>query len=221
MMRICLNYLQHELKAKVKGTWEWLTPLAFSGMILAIFPFVFDDVGLLKQIGFGLLWIACLLSSLLSAQTLFGRDDEDGTLEQLQISGLSPAMIVFAKTLTHWLTTGVPISLLSPLLMQLFHMPSELAADLIATLLAGTFVLSILGTLSSSLMVGSHQHSMLPVLLTLPLAIPVLILGTSTLYQLGLQTGTSGIGHFLMLMLGLSMILLPLTLYAGTVLLRD
>jgi heme exporter protein B len=127
--------------------------------------------------GPGVLWVAALLSSLLSLPRLFAGDHADGTLEQIALSPYPLEALVSGKILAHWLTTGLPVALLAPLLGLQYAMDGESMAVLTAALLVGTPVLSLLGAIGAALTLGLRASGSLLALLILPLYVPVLIFG--------------------------------------------
>ena len=158
-----------------------LNPLFFCAMVVVLFPLaVGPERNSLLLSGPGVLWVAALLALLLSLNKLFVSDLEDGSLEQLLVSPQPLPLIVLGKTLAHWLTSGVPLVAVSPLLAISYQMPGNVIGTLMLTLLLGTVVLSLLGAIGAALTVGLHQPTALLSLLVLPLAMPVLILGANT-----------------------------------------
>ena len=127
-----------------------------------------------------MLWVAALLATLLSLNSLFMSDLEDGSLEQLLVSPQPLPITVLGKTFAHWLTSGVPLLLVAPIVAITYRMPHEVIYVLIATLGLGTIVLSLLGAIGAALTVGLPRGTALLSLLVLPLAMPVLILGANT-----------------------------------------
>ena len=158
-----------------------LNPLFFFAMVCTLFPLaVGPSVEQLQFSGPGVLWIAALLAMLLSLNSLFLADFEDGSLEQLLVSSQPLVMLALGKTVAHWITTGLPLVLISPLLAMTFRMPLATTGVLIASLVFGTISLSLLGSVGAALTVGLHRGTALLSLLILPLAMPVLIFGART-----------------------------------------
>ena len=158
-----------------------LNPLFFFAMVCTLFPLaVGPSVEQLQFSGPGVLWIAALLAMLLSLNSLFLADFEDGSLEQLLVSSQPLVMLALGKTVAHWITTGLPLVLISPLLAMTFRMPIATTGVLIASLVFGTISLSLLGSVGAALTVGLHRGTALLSLLILPLAMPVLIFGART-----------------------------------------
>jgi len=125
------------------------------------------------------LWVSALLATLLSIDALFARDYEDGTLEQMLLSAQPMSIIVLAKVWAHWLVSGLPLLLLSPLLATLMQLPTQAFGVLMLSLLLGTLTLSLIGAIGAALVVSLNQSGVLLSLLVLPLTVPVLIFGSS------------------------------------------
>jgi len=159
---------------------ELLQPLAFLLVVTTLFPLgVGPSPQLLASIAPGVIWIAALLATVLSLDSLFRSDFEDGTLEQMVISGQPLALIALARTVAHWLVAGLPIVLLSPLLALWMNLPDEGMSILIETLIIGTPVLSLIGAIGGALTVSLKRGGQLLSLLVFPLYVPLLILATS------------------------------------------
>ena len=159
---------------------ELLQPLVFLLVVTTLFPLgVGPSPQLLANIAPGVIWIAALLASVLSLDSLFRSDFEDGTLEQMVLSGQSLALIALARIVAHWLVAGLPIVLLSPLLAMWMNLPDEGVPVLIKTLVIGTPVLSLIGAIGGALTVSLKRGGQLLSLLVFPLYVPLLILATS------------------------------------------
>ena len=155
-----------------------LNPLFFFAMVCTLFPLaVGPSVEQLQFSGPGVLWVAALLAMLLSLNSLFLTDFEDGSLEQLLVSAQPLVTLALGKTAAHWITTGLPLVIISPLMAMTFQMPLEATGVLMLTLTLGTISLSLLGSIGAALTVGLHRGTALLSLLILPLAMPVLIFG--------------------------------------------
>lgn len=178
---------------------ELLQPLVFLLVVVTLFPLgVGPSPQLLANVAPGVIWIAALLATVLSLDSLFRSDYEDGTLEQMVLSGQSLALIALSRTLAHWLVAGLPIVLLSPLLALWMNLPEEGLSVLIKSLVIGTPVLSLIGAIGGALTVSLKRGGQLLSLLVFPLYVPLLILATSAVSaaiaglpytgQLGLMT---------------------------------
>lgn len=159
---------------------ELLQPLVFLLVVVTLFPLgVGPSPQLLANIAPGVIWIAALLATVLSLDSLFRSDFEDGTLEQMILSDQSLALISLSRIVAHWLVAGLPIVLLSPLLALWMNLPEEGMSILIRTLIIGTPVLSLIGAIGGALTVSLKRGGQLLSLLVFPLYVPLLILATS------------------------------------------
>ena len=187
-------------------------------IVVSLFPLgVGAEPNLLRTLAPGILWVSALLASMLSLGRLFAADHADGTLEQMLLSAEPLSVIVIGKVLAHWLVSGLPLVLLSPLLAIQFDLPGESIAVLAASLLLGTPVLSLIGAIGAALTLGLRGGGALISLLVLPLYIPVLIFGAGAV-----GAEASGIGasaHLLLLGGGLAAALV-LTPWATSTALR-
>lgn len=157
---------------------EVLTPLFFFMMAASLFPLGIGPEGaLLRTLAPGILWVTGLLASLMSLGRLFEQDWSDGTLEQMLLSPDPLAVMVAAKVLAHWLLSGLPLVLLSPVLALQFGLPAEAVGALALSLALGTPVLSLVGAIGAALTLGLRGSGVLVALLVLPLCMPVLIFG--------------------------------------------
>lgn len=158
-----------------------LNPLFFFAIVSTLFPLaVGPDAEQLALNGPGVLWVAALLAALLSLNGLFLNDYEDGTLEQLLLSPQPLPLLVLGKSVAHWLVSGLPLVLVSPLVAMSFQMPGRSTAVMMLTLTLGTVSLSLLGSVGAGLTVGLNRGNALLSLLVLPLAMPILIFGART-----------------------------------------
>ena len=172
--------VRRELRLSFRRPEQLLQPLVFFLIVTTLFPLGLNlQLSLLRDMAPGVLWVAALLSSLLSLDGLFKTDADDGTLEQLALSGQSLALIVTAKTLAHWLLTGVALVLVSPLVAVALNIPSYAFGTMIASLALGTLTLSWLGAIGAALTVGLRRGNVLVALIVLPLAMPLLIFGAA------------------------------------------
>ena len=159
---------------------ELLQPLVFLLVVVTLFPLgVGPSPQLLANIAPGVIWIAALLASVLSLDSLFRSDYEDGTLEQMVVSGQPLALIALARIVAHWLVAGLPIVLLSPVLALWMNLPDEGIPVLIKSLVIGTPMLSLIGAIGAALTVSLKRGGQLLSLLVFPLYVPLLILATS------------------------------------------
>jgi heme exporter protein B len=191
-------------------------PLIFFVMVTTLFPLALGpDLGELRQMAAGTLWVAALLASLLGLELLFRADHADGTLEQMLLSGQPLALIALAKGLAHWTACGLPLVLLSPFVAASLGVPFEAFGTLMLSLGLGTGVLSALGAIASALTLGLRRGSLLLGLLVLPLAMPALIFGARAI-DLSIHADSAR-GPLLLLaaMLVLALTLAPLAVAAA------
>lgn len=174
--------LARELRLALRHKTDTLAAVLFFVLVAALFPFgVGPSPELLSRLAPGALLAAALLAALLPLDRLFGADAEDGTLDQLLLSGLHPASIAATKGLAHWLTTGLPLVLATPLAAALLNLPVEAWPAALAALTIGSAVLSALGTAGAALTLGARRGGVLLPLLVLPLAIPAVIFGAAAI----------------------------------------
>lgn len=185
--------IKRELQIAMRKRAEILNPLWFFLIVLTLFPLVIGpDPVLLAKIAPGIAWVAALLSALLSFERLFRDDFLDGSLEQLMLLPQPLALTALAKVIAHWLLTGLPLILLSPIAALLLSLESNIWWALVLTLLIGTPILSCLGAIGVALTVGLRKGGVLLSLLVLPLFIPVLIFSASVLDAAGLHLPYNG-----------------------------
>jgi heme exporter protein B len=157
---------------------EAMLTVAFFALVASLFPLgVGADPNLLARIGPGVIWVCALLAAFLALPGLFARDYADGTLEQLALSPHPMAAWVTGKIAAHWVATGLPLTLLSPLLALQYGLGSEAIGSLAAALALGTPALSLLGAVCAALSLGARGGGMLLALLALPLFVPILVFG--------------------------------------------
>jgi heme exporter protein B len=173
--------VKRDLLLAFKRPGDMLNPLFFFAMVSTLFPLAIGPAGdQLQALGPGVVWVAALLSVLLSLNSLYLSDLEDGSLDQLILSPQPLPLISLGKTVAHWLVSGLPLVLVSPLIAITYRMPAETIGVMIVTLTLGTISLSLLGSVGAALTVGLNRGSALLSLLVLPLAMPVLIFGART-----------------------------------------
>jgi heme exporter protein B len=161
------------------------------------------------------LWVAALLSSLLAADSLLKSDAQDGTLEQYVLSGQPLTWLLLAKTAAHWMLSGVPLVLMSPLVALALGAPTSALDTVIASLLMGTLTLSLLGAIGAALTIGLRRGSLLLALLVLPLAMPLLIFGARAVELAIAGEPVAGPMYLLGALLVLTLTLAPLTTAAA------
>ena len=170
--------VQRDLRLAMRRPGEWLQPLIFFLVVTTLFPLATDpQMSRLRDMAPGALWVAALLSSLLALELLFREDGQDGSLEQLAVSGLPLAWLLLAKCCVHWLLTGLPLVLAAPLVATALGAPYTAIPGILGALLVGSVALSLIGAVGAGLTLGLHRGGVLLALLVLPLAVPVLIFG--------------------------------------------
>jgi heme exporter protein B len=158
------------------------TALGFFVLVVATMPLgLGPNLELLGRIAPGVLWIALLLAALLSLGRMFESDHEDGTLEALHLGSLPLELVILAKALTHWLTTCLPLTLITPIVGVLLNLDLAVMPALIATLLAGTPAVSLIGAIGAALTLGARRSGLLLAVLILPLYVPTLVFGIATI----------------------------------------
>lgn len=172
---------------------ELMQPLLFFVLVISLFPLgVGPEPNTLQKIGPGVIWVAAILSSLLGLERLFRDDYLDGSLEQLILSGTPLPAAALVKVFVHWLTSIVPLILLSPLWALFLHLTEPMYWALVATLLVGTPILSLIGAIAVGLTVGLNKGGVLLALLLLPVFIPLLIFATSAVESAAMQLAYNG-----------------------------
>lgn len=193
-----LLVIGRELRLSFRRPDQLLQPLVFFLIVTTLFPLGLNlQLSLLKDMAPGVLWTAALLSSLLSLESLFKSDADDGTLEQLALSGHSLTVIVIAKTAAHWLLSGAALVLASPLVAVALGIPSVAFGTMLASLVLGTMTLSWLGSIGAALTVGLKRGNVLLSLIVLPLAMPLLIFGAGATDRAISGTSPAGALYFL------------------------
>jgi len=168
----------HDLRVALRSRAELAVQLLFYVIVVSLFPLASSpDRALLAALGPGVLWVAALLASLLALPRLFASDFADGTLEQVALSPYPLPALVAGKALAHWLTTGLPVVVLAPLLGLQYALDTDVLKVVVLALLVGTPILSLLGGIGAALTLGARGGGGLLALLILPLYVPVLIFG--------------------------------------------
>jgi len=193
-----------------------LQPVWFALLVIALFALALgSDRAQLTRVAPGVVWVAVLLSGLLSLDTLFRSDAEDGSLEQWMLAPVPLAWLVLVRTLAHWLTTALPMMVFAPLLAELMHLPHAQLGVLLTSLLLGTPLLSLIGAVVAALTVGMRRAGVLLALLALPLYVPVLVFAAGALTAAA--QGFDPTGGLLLLAAGLvvAIVLAPLAAAAA------
>jgi heme exporter protein B len=198
MRELFLGVLLRDLRLASRRRTDALLPLAFFLVALSLFPLgVGPEAQTLREIAPGVVWVCALLASMLSVNGLFTGDLADGSLEQMLLAPQPAVMVVLAKCAVHWLLTGLPLLLITPLAGVMFDVSGPAQVALLAGLLLGTPILSLLGALGAALTLGLPSGGMLLILIVLPLAMPALIFGAGAVSTV--EAGQSASGHFSLL----------------------
>jgi heme exporter protein B len=198
MLDVLRSLVHRDLLLALRNRGDVGTALLFFVIVTTLFPLgIGAEPALLRAIAPGAIWVAALLSSLLSLGRLFAADHADGTLEQILLGAAPLGAVVAAKTLAHWLVSGLPLVLIAPLIALQYDLPAPLYGVLVISLLLGTPVLSLIGAIGAALTLGLRGGGVLLSLLVLPLYVPVLIMGAG-----GVEMAAAGMGaqgHLLLL----------------------
>ncbi len=184
-----LLMLERDLRLALRRPGQWVQPLAFFVVVAMLFPLALSpELSRLRDVAPGVLWIAALLSSMLALEQLFREDRDDGTLEQLALSGQSLVALLLAKTVAHWLLTGLPLAMVAPVIGAALGVPAVAVPGVVGSLVLGTITLSLIGAIGAGLTLAVRRGGVLLSLLTLPLAVPVLVFGARAT-ELAIQGG--------------------------------
>lgn len=195
---------------------ELLNPLLFFVMIVSLFPLgVSPEEATLRTMAPGVIWIAALLAALLSLDSLFRSDFEDGALEQMALSPHPLAVLVLAKIAAHWVISGLPMLLVAPLLGLFLSMTGKSIQAMEFTLLVGTPLISLIGAIGMALTVGLRRGGILLALLVLPLYIPLLIFATNAITAASAGLPIEGQLYFMAALLALAASLAPMATAAA------
>ncbi|MBK1695214.1 heme exporter protein CcmB [Chromatium weissei] len=182
MLRSFWCILTRDLTLALRRRTDVLTTLFFFVIVVSLFPLgVSTEQQILRILGPGVVWVAALLASMLALERLFAADYDDGTLEQLLLTGQPLALLVLGKITAHWLLTGLPLVLIAPLVGMQYHLTDTAIGVMMIALLIGTPILSLIGAIGAALTLGLRGGGILLSLLILPLYIPVLIYGAGAI----------------------------------------
>jgi heme exporter protein B len=180
MVSAVVLLIRREVRLAFRQGMDSLIAVVFFVLAVVLFPFgVGPEPNVLARIAPGVIWVAALLASLLSLERLFQCEYEDGSLELLLLQPLALELVVGAKVVAHWLTSGLLVAASAPVLASLLNLQVEAYGALVAALVLGTLTLSLIGAVGAALILGSRRGSVLLSLLVLPLYIPVLIFGVA------------------------------------------
>ncbi len=216
MGRAMFALMRRDLRAAMRRWGELALPLTFFVIVVTLFPLgLAPERDLLGSIGPGVLWVAALLASLLALEGLFRSDMEDGTMEQLILSPQPLVLLALVKALTHWLLTGLPLVVLTPLVAQAFYLPADATWVLMLALLLATPTLSLIGAVAAALTASLRRGAGILGILVLPLALPLLVFGARAT-DLAVQ-GQTAVGplYLLAALLVLAVTLAPLAIAAA------
>jgi heme exporter protein B len=215
MLKILWRIFYAELILLWRRSQEWLYPLGFFVIVVSLFPLTFTpDPSFLQKYIPGCIWIAALFASILSIESVFLSDLEEGYLEQLMLSPVPLTLSLLAKLSAQWLATQLPLILLTPMLAVFFNLSLATTFALCISLLFGTPILTLLGSLGAALTLGLRQQGVLLGLLILPLVTPVLIMGVNITQQAQAALSIAGPLAFLAGLSVLAITFLPWTIAA-------
>nr|WP_276509948.1 heme exporter protein CcmB [Hyphomicrobium sulfonivorans] len=210
--------LKRDLMLSVRQGGALGTALGFYMLVVTLLPLgLGQDLNLLSRIAPGILWIALLLAALLSLGRVFSSDHEDGTLDVLATGRMPLEMVVGAKALAHWISTGIPLALTAPVLGLMLNLDIAVYPLLMATMLVGTPAVSFIGAVGAALTLRSYRGGLLIALLVLPLYVPTLIFGMAAVNGL---LGVSGTSAAMLILAALSLTSVVLCPFAAAAALR-
>jgi heme exporter protein B len=200
--------VRRDLVLAMRRRSEIANPVLFFILVITLFPLgIGAQPKLLQAIAPGIIWVSALLATMLSLDSLFRSDFDDGSLEQILLSPYPTSILVLGKITAHWLTTGLPLLVVAPLLAVFLGMPNQALSILLLTLLLGTPILSLIGAVGVALTVGLRRGGMILSLLVLPLYVPVLIFASNAV-----EMASSGLPVTAQLNILISMLLMALVL---------
>ena len=216
MFKALTTIIQRDLLVAFRRRAELMNPILFYVIVVTLFPLgVSHEQNFLSQLAPGVVWVAALLAALISMESIFRQDFDDGSIEQLFLSRYPPTLLIFGKVIAHWLITGLPMLIIVPVMALLLYIPTQAMPTLLITVLLGTPILSLIGAIGVALTAGLRGGGVLLGLLVLPLYIPVLIFASGAISAS--IDGLSSSGQLAMLGAGLilALILAPLAISAS------
>lgn len=202
--------IRRDLVLAMRRRSEIANPVLFFILVITLFPLgIGAQPKLLQAIAPGIIWVSALLATMLSLDSLFRSDFDDGSLEQLLLSPYPTSILVLGKITAHWLTTGLPLIIIAPLLAVFLGMPNQSLSILLLTLLLGTPVLSLIGAVGVALTVGLRRGGMILSLLVLPLYVPVLIFASNAVEMASMGLPVNAQISILISMLLMALVLAP------------
>jgi heme exporter protein B len=218
-MRAFLGLIRQDLRLAMRQGGDIGLVLGFFVLAVILFPFgIGPEPELLRRVAAGIIWVAALLAAVLSLDRLFAADYGDGGLDLIALSPLSLELAVLAKGAAHWLTTGLPLVIISPLLALFVDLDSAALPSLVLGLLLGTPAMSLVGAIAAALSLGARRPGVLITLLVLPLYLPPLIFGTGAVEA---SLSAEGGRAYLLLLAALSLAAVPLAPLAAAAALRQ
>jgi heme exporter protein B len=216
MFSTFLTIVKRDLILAMRRRTDILTTLFFFIIVVSLFPLgIGPELDTLRLIAPGVVWVAALLASMLALERLFAVDFADGSLEQILLTPQPLSLLVLGKVTAHWLVTGLPLVLMSPVLGLQYDLSAEALKVLVVTLLVGTPSLSLIGAIGAALTLGLRGGGVLVSLLVLPLMIPVLIFGAGAVEVTVSGYGERGHLSALAAILVLALFLAPLAASAA------
>jgi len=216
MLSALITIIRRDLLVAFRRRSELMNPILFYVIVVTLFPLgVSPDQEFLSKLAPGVVWVTALLAALISMESIFRQDFDDGSVEQLFLSQHPPTILILGKVIAHWLVTGLPMLVIVPLMALLLYIPQQALTTLFLTVLIGTPILSLIGAIGVALTAGLRGGGVLLGLLVLPLYIPVLIFASGAVSAV--INGMSSSGHLAMLGAGLilALILAPLAISAS------
>jgi len=202
--------IRRDLVLALRRRSEVANPLLFFILVITLFPLgIGAQPNLLQAIAPGIIWVSALLAAMLSLDSLFRSDFDDGSLEQILLSPHPASILVLGKIIAHWLVTGLPLLIIVPLLAIFLGMPTHSLGILLLTLLLGTPVLSLIGAIGVALTVGLRRGGMILSLLVLPLYVPVLIFASNAVEMAGSGLPVNAQINILISILFMALVLAP------------
>jgi heme exporter protein B len=194
MLALFKTLLVRDLRLAMRRPGEALLPIGFFAVAVALFPLgIGPEPQTLRAIAPGLVWVCALLAAMLSVSQLYTSDHADGTLDQLMMDRGNAVVVAAARSAAHWLLTGAPLVLAAPLFGLMFDLPTSSLWMLTFTLLLGTPILSLLGSVGAALTLGLRSAGVLVILIVLPLTVPALVFGTGAVAAV--ESGQSASAH--------------------------
>lgn len=218
-MQAFFGLIQQELRLALRQGGDIGLVLGFFVLAVILFPFgIGPEPELLRRVAAGIIWVAALLAAVLSLDRLFAADYADGALDLIALSAIPLEAAVLAKGAAHWLTTGLPLVVISPLLAVLVDLDSAALPSLVLGLLLGTPAMSLIGAVAAALSLGARRPGVLITLLVLPLYLPPLIFGTGAVEA---SLTAEGARAYLLLLAALTLAAVPLAPLAAAAALRQ